>query len=101
MIPFEEALGATLRKLGLAEPALMIDLSREWPGLAGEPWSSKATPLYVRGGVLVVEAVDPGAVAFLRYGVADLQRRLTERFGSESVSSVEIRPPGRRFRSQS
>jgi len=98
VIPFDEALGATLRKLGLAEPALMLDLSREWGRLVGEPWSIKATPLYVRSGVLVVEARDPGSVAFLRYGVGDLQRRLTERFGPEAITSVEIRPPQRRSR---
>ena len=96
MIPFEEALGETLRKLGLPEPALMLDLEREWPDVAGEPWLSKSTPLYVKGGVLVVEANDPGAVAFLRYGLAELEQRLKNRFGSESVSKVELRSPQRR-----
>lgn len=96
MIPFEDALGETLRKMGLAEPALIMDLEAEWPELAGEPWSSKSRPLFVRSGVLVVEANDPGAVAFLRYGVSELQRRLGERFGAEVVSLVEVRPPRRR-----
>ncbi len=96
MIPFEDALGQTLRRMGLAEPALMLDLESEWSDLAGEPWSAKARPLFVRSGVLVVEATDPGAVAFLRYGVGELQRRLGERFGEQAISGVEIRPPGRR-----
>lgn len=96
MIPFEEALGQTLRRLGLAEPALMLDLESEWSGLVGEPWRSKARPLFVRSAVLVVEASDPGAVAFLRYGVGELQRRLADRFGEDAISRVEIRPPGRR-----
>ncbi|MGA7270444.1 MAG: DUF721 domain-containing protein [Acidimicrobiia bacterium] len=96
MIPFEDALGQTLRKMGLAEPALMLDLETEWSELVGEPWSSKARPLFVRSGVLVVEASDPGAVAFLRYGVGELQRRLGNRFGEDVVSRVEIRPPSRR-----
>lgn len=96
MIPFDEALGATLAKMGLAEPALMLDLSREWAGLAGEPWASKATPLYVKSRVLVVEANDPGSVAFLRYGVGELERRLGNRFGPEAFVSVEIRSPPRR-----
>lgn len=96
MIPFEEALGETLRKLGIAEPALMLDLQTEWAELAGEPWVSKSTPLFVKGGVLVVEATDPGAVAFLRYGVAELEQRLRDRFGGDTLSRVEIRPPQRR-----
>jgi hypothetical protein len=96
VIPFEEALGRTLRNMGLAEPALMLDLGSEWSELAGEPWNSKARPLFVRSGVLVVEATDPGSVTFLRYGVAELQRRLGERFGEDIISRVEIRPPSRR-----
>jgi hypothetical protein len=98
MIPFDEALGATLHKLGLAEPALMLDLSREWAEVAGEPWASKATPLYVRSGILVVEGNDVGAVGFLRYGILELHRRLEERFGPQAITGVEVRPPRRRGR---
>lgn len=96
MIPFGDALGATLRSLGLAEPALMLRIQEEWEELAGEPWTTKAVPLYLRQGVLVVEAKDRTAVAFLRYGLGELERRLGARFGPEIVQSVEIRPPGRR-----
>ena len=96
MIPFDEALAAAMDRMGLGEPALMLDLRREWPELAGEPWASKATPLYVKSGVLVVEAADPGAVAFLKYGVMELERRLAERFGGSAVQRVEVRPSPRR-----
>lgn len=98
MIPFDEALSATLRQMGLAEPALMADIAREWDEVAGEPWISRAVPRYLQGGRLVVEATDQGGVAFLRYGVSELERRLAERFGSTRVSGVEIRPPDRRAR---
>ncbi|CAN5872474.1 hypothetical protein BH23ACT5_BH23ACT5_07000 [soil metagenome] len=96
MIPFDAALGDALRKLGLAEPAVMLELSRDWADLAGEPWASQARPLYVKGRVLVIEANVPSGVAFLRYGAAELERRLGDRFGPDTVSSVEIRPPSRR-----
>lgn len=98
MIPFEEALGTLLRQLGLPEPGVMTSIIEEWPRLAGEPWVSKAIPSYLRSGVLVVEATQPGAVSFLRYGVGELERRLSERFGARVVSSVEIRPPSHRGR---
>jgi len=94
MIPFDEAVEATLRGLGLAEPLLMMDLTREWAQVAGEPWATRARPLYLRHRVLVVEAGDRGGVAFLRYGVAELQRRLTVRFGPDAVQQVEVKPPG-------
>lgn len=93
MIPFEDALGDALRSMGLAEPALMVELTREWGAIAGRPWDTKAVPLYVRGGVLVVEAAERGGVDFLRYGLSDLERRLEERFGSGAINKVEIRAP--------
>ncbi len=97
MIPFDEALAATFAKLGLSEPGLMLELDREWAELAGEPWTSKATPLYVRAGVLVVQGNDAGSVGFLRFGVTELERRLAARFGKEVISRVEVRPPPRRL----
>lgn len=95
MIPLEEAIEATLRKLGLAEPAVMLEISREWAEVAGEPWAAQAVPLFLRQGVLVVETRDRSAVGFLRYGVTELERRLVSRYGSDTVQSVEVRPPSR------
>lgn len=95
MIPFDEALTDTFRRLGLGEPGVMMELAAEWSQIAGEPWASKARPVYLRSGVLVVEATVPGAVGFLKYGVAELERRLAERFGRTQVGSVEIRAPRR------
>lgn len=95
MIPFEEALQATLNKLGLGEPAIMLEIRREWEEMAGPTWATKAVPLYLQRGVLVVEAVDRSGLSFLRYGVAELERRLAKRFGPEVVSQVDLRPPGR------
>ena len=94
MIPLEEALENALKKMGLVEPALMLEILEGWDEMAGEPWVSKARPLYLRQGTLVVEAVEKSAVGFLRYGVTDLERRLSDRFGSV-VEKVEIRPPSR------
>lgn len=95
MIPFEEALAATLHKLGLGEPAVMLEIRREWEEMAGPTWATKAVPLYLQRGVLVVEAVDRSGLSFLRYGVAELEARLVERFGSEVVRQVDLRPPPR------
>lgn len=94
MIPLEEALENALRKLGLVEPALMLEILAAWEELAGEPWISRARPLYLRQGALVVEATERTAVAFLRYGTGELERRLRGRFG-DVIQRVEIRPPAR------
>lgn len=96
MIPFEEALEATLEKLGLGEPAAMLEISRDWASIAGGPWADQTRPLYLQGQVLVVETADRAQLAFLRYAVSDLETRLVERFGPETVHRVELRPPRRR-----
>lgn len=95
VIPFEEALQATLNKLGLGEPAVMLEIRREWEEMAGPTWATKAVPLYLQRGVLVVEAVERSGLSFLRYGVGELERRLAERFGPEVVGRVDLRPPSR------
>ena len=44
---------------------------------------------------LVVEAVSPSMIAFLKYGETELLRRLSDRFGVGVVASIEIKAPGR------
>lgn len=94
MIPFDSALNDTLAKLGLAEPALMAEVTTEWAQVAGQPWADSARPVYLRQGTLVVEAHRRGGVALLRYGVTELVRRLGERFG-DAIQDVEVKPPSR------
>lgn len=95
MIPFEKALEATLNKLGLGEPVVMLEIQREWEDIAGPTWATKAIPLYLQRGTLVVEAVDRTGLSFLRYGVSELEARLSERFGADVVHQVDLRAPGR------
>lgn len=93
MIPFGDALEGLLDKLGLAEPRLMQTITSEWAELAGEPWLSRSKPVYVKDGALVVEAFEPSSVAFLKYGVSSLESRLSERFGTDVISRVDVRVP--------
>lgn len=93
MIPFDDAMGELLDSLGLAEPRLMQAITAEWDEIAGPAWIGKARPLYLKAGTLVVEAVQPGAVGFLKYGLSELESNLADRFGGEVVSKVEIRAP--------
>lgn len=96
MIPFGEALHAALDRLGLSQPATMLEIQQEWETVAGPTWAQRAVPLYLQRGVLVVEAVDRAGLSFLRYGVSELEGRLAERFGPDVVARVELRPPSRR-----
>ncbi len=96
MIPLEEALESTLRRLGLSEPLVMMTIARDWGRIAGPRWAQQARPLYLKVGVLVVEAHDRRGVSFLKYAVAELRHLLVTEFGADTIKDVELRPPSRR-----
>lgn len=91
----ESLLESLLGRLGVPTPSAFNQLAQTWKELAGEPWASQSTPLYIRQKELVVEASASGFVSMLRYGVGDLMRRLDETLGAGLVESVRVVPPGR------
>ena len=91
----ESLLEAVLGRLGVPAPSVFNQVAYAWAEVAGEPWASQSTPLYIRQKELVVEASAPAFVSMLRYGVGDLMRRLDEALGAGFVESVRVVPPGR------
>ena len=91
---FSESVDEMFARLGLPDPVVMAGVSSEWDDLAGAPWSGRSRPLYMKGKTLVVEAVSPSMIAFLKYGEAELLVNLSKRFGDGVVEAVEIKPPG-------
>ncbi|HET8738621.1 MAG TPA: DUF721 domain-containing protein [Acidimicrobiia bacterium] len=89
-----ESVDDMFTKLGLPDPVVMATISSEWDSLAGPPWQGRSKPLYLKGTTLVVEAVSPSMIAFLRYGEAGLVEKLADRLGPGVVETVDIRPPG-------
>lgn len=92
---FSESMDEMFARLGLPDPVVMAGVSEEWDDLAGAPWSGRSRPLYMKGKTLVVEAVSPSMIAFLKYGEADLLVSLSKRFGEGAVEAVEIKTPER------
>ena len=83
--------------LGLPPIGLLEKLDNLWPDLAGPQWASKATPLVVRHGELVVEAADRRIVRWLRHDTGRLMERIAECFGPGFVTKVRVvGPAGRR-----
>jgi hypothetical protein len=93
---FESSLDEVFRRLGLPDPIVFSRLTAEWDEVSGNPWSDRSTPLYIQGKTLVVEATSPSMVAFLRYGSADLIKRLADRLGEGVIDRIDVRPPSRR-----
>lgn len=94
--PLASTIDDVFTRLGLPDPRLMSEITREWDELAGTPWAGRSRPVMIENKTLVVEASAPSMVAFLKYGEAGLLQTLRERLGAGLIESVEVRPPGRR-----
>ncbi len=95
MASFETAMKEMFRRMGLPDPLLVGAIKTEWDTLAGPPWIGRSTPVTIQGKTLVVEAVSPSMIAFLRYGVSDLLAKLQKRFGADLIDAVDVRGPSR------
>lgn len=93
--PLAEGLEKIFGRLGLPDPRVMSAVMSEWEQLAAPPWSGNSRPVVVRGRTLVVEAAKASQVAFLRYGISTLLATLSERFGPDAITGVEVVPPRR------
>ena len=92
----ESSLDDMFRRLGLPAPDVLTRLTGDWGEIAGEPWSGRSKPVVIQDGTLVVEASAASMVALLRYGEADLIRRLRDLVGPDVVRRIEVRAPSRR-----
>lgn len=86
-----EGLDEVLRRLGLPATDVMDRLVRDWAGLAGEPWASRARPAGLHRGELTLEVADGTAASLLRYQSGQLVDRLEQGLGARLVESVHIR----------
>ena len=84
-------LEAVLRRLGLPAPGVLDRLVREWAQVAGEPWATRAAPVGLNRGELVVEVADGTTASLLRYQVGGLLDRLAEGLGARLVETVRLR----------
>ena len=86
-------LRAALRRLGLGDMDVLFRLMNEWDEVAGAPWAGASSPVFMKDGELVIEAVALPAVRMLRYATGDLMERLDEFCGPGVVESVRIIGP--------
>ncbi len=89
--PLSEGLDALLRKLGVPSPHDGARLIDEWRELAGEPWASRARPVGITRGELLLEVPDGASATLLQYQTRALIDRLAERLGTQLVRDVRIR----------
>ncbi len=82
-----------LRRLGMGDVRVLMDLQENWDEIAGRPWAGASRPMGIKGGELAVEAFDPGMVSMLRYATGGLVRAVEERIGEGQVDRVKVIPP--------
>lgn len=90
-VPLSDMLDSLLAQLGAARAPDLSRLLAGWEDLAGEPWASRARPIKLAGGELVVEVSDGATASLLKYQALDLIDRCAAEFGPGVVSSVAIR----------
>ncbi len=85
-----------LRKLGMGDVQVLLELKEDWDTIAGRPWAGASRPIGITAGELVVEALEPGAVSMLRYATGALVKAVDDRFGKGQVDRVKViaPPPG-------
>ena len=79
--------------LGLPPIGLLEELHDRWPDLAGRRWGSRASPIVVRHGELVVEAADRRIVRWLQHDTGQLMERIAKHFGPRFVTKVRVVGP--------
>jgi len=89
--PIGEGLEEILRRLGLPSPGALERLVTDWPGVAGEPWAGRTTPVGWQSGELVLEVADGATASLLRYQVPALVERLESALGARLVEAVRLR----------
>ena len=82
-----------LRRLGMGDVQVLMELQEDWDEIAGRPWAGRSRPMGIQRGELLVESTDPGMVSMLRYAEAALREALAERFGQNLVTAVKVVPP--------
>ncbi len=91
------ALDRVMRHLGTPKLATVRSVFDRWPELVGENLASRAHPISLRDGVLLIGVDDPAWATQLRFMEADLVARIAAEFGPDEVVSIQIRvrAPGR------
>lgn len=89
-----ENLDELLQRLGLPAADAVQRLMSQWAQLAAEPWASRARPVGLQRGELVVEVTDGATASLLKYQCGELLERLERGLGARFVDAVRIRLAG-------
>lgn len=94
LTPIGSGLERLLRDMGMPRVFDIARLAEEWVEAAGDPFASLSRPASYRAGELVLRVADGAAASLLKFRIPDLVRRLEERYGPGTVTTVRLRLGG-------
>lgn len=92
--PVAASLDRVTKRLGGPGADVMVAVFSHWAEIVGPSVAAHASPVSIRGGVLVIAVDQPAWAAQLRYLGADLLTRVRDATGSDQVSEIQIRVSG-------
>ena len=89
--PMARSLDRLLRNLGSPKARAVRSVFDDWPEVVGEQVASRARPVSLRRGRLVVAVPDAAWATQLRFLEPQLLARLADAFGDDEVTAIDIR----------
>lgn len=90
-VEITELLGRFLEGVGSGAGMDAAHLFKDWAEVAGERWETRARPVGIRSGILLVEVDRGGDASLLKFDVPALITRIAARFGPDLVTGVRFR----------
>jgi predicted nucleic acid-binding Zn ribbon protein len=89
--PVGRSLDRLLRSLGGPRARTVRSVFDDWAEVVGEPVASRARPVSLRRGRLVVAVPDSAWATQLRFLEPQLLAKLADAFGDDEVTAIDIR----------
>ena len=89
--PVKVSLDRVMRHLGSPTVETVTSVFDRWPDLVGEQVASRARPVSLRDGTLLVSVEDPAWATQLRFLEAHVVAGIAAEFGPEEVGRLEVR----------
>jgi predicted nucleic acid-binding Zn ribbon protein len=90
----DDLLGSIVEQAGASRDLGISDLVATWDEVVSERWQGRSRPIGVREQTLLIEVPDGSAASLLRYDVAELLRRISDRYGPDLVRDIRFRVQG-------
>jgi predicted nucleic acid-binding Zn ribbon protein len=85
------SLDRVMRHLGSPKVETVTSVFDRWPDLVGEQVASRARPVSLRDGVLVVAVEDPAWATQIRFLEAQVLAGIAAEMGAAEVTRIEVR----------